>query len=114
MRADHPGVNSSSICKFVNRFLKCLLPFCQTDLSYFFENSGHVEAAIKSYKQALQLRADFPEATCNLLHTLQASCCKIRAGYIYLCNHHQTWIECIENTGSKNEGLACQILRYLG
>lgn len=33
--------------------------------------SGHVEAAIKSYKQALLLRADFPEATCNLLHTLQ-------------------------------------------
>ncbi len=33
--------------------------------------SGHVEAAIKSYKQALVLRADFPEATCNLLHTLQ-------------------------------------------
>ena len=33
--------------------------------------SGHVEAAIKSYKQALFLRPDFPEATCNLLHTLQ-------------------------------------------
>ena len=33
--------------------------------------SGHVEAAIKSYKQALLLRPDFPEATCNLLHTLQ-------------------------------------------
>lgn len=34
-------------------------------------DSGHVEAAIKSYKQALLLRPDFPEATCNLLHTLQ-------------------------------------------
>jgi hypothetical protein len=33
-----------------------------------------VEAAIKSYKQALVLRADFPEATCNLLHTLQCVC----------------------------------------
>lgn len=33
--------------------------------------SGHVEAAIKSYRQALVLRPDFPEATCNLLHTLQ-------------------------------------------
>jgi hypothetical protein len=33
--------------------------------------SGHVEAAIKSYEQALALRTDFPEATCNLLHTLQ-------------------------------------------
>lgn len=33
--------------------------------------SGLVEAAIKSYRQALVLRPDFPEATCNLLHTLQ-------------------------------------------
>ncbi|MED6217438.1 hypothetical protein PIB30_017685 [Stylosanthes scabra] len=32
---------------------------------------GHVEASIKSYRQALILRQDFPEATCNLLHTLQ-------------------------------------------
>lgn len=30
-----------------------------------------MEAAITSYKQALLLRPDFPEATCNLLHTLQ-------------------------------------------
>lgn len=30
-----------------------------------------MEAAIKSYKQALHLRPEFPEATCNLLHTLQ-------------------------------------------
>ncbi|KAJ4946666.1 hypothetical protein NE237_005541 [Protea cynaroides] len=36
--------------------------------------SGHVELAIKSYKQALLLRPDFPEATCNLLHTLQCVC----------------------------------------
>jgi hypothetical protein len=36
--------------------------------------SGHVEAAIKSYEQALALRTDFPEATCNLLHTLQCVC----------------------------------------
>lgn len=32
---------------------------------------GLVEAAIISYKQALQLRQDFPEVTSNLLHTLQ-------------------------------------------
>lgn len=32
-----------------------------------------MEAAIKSYKQALVLRPDFPEATCNLLHTLQVN-----------------------------------------
>lgn len=37
----------------------------------FMGISGHVEPAIKSYKQALALRPDFPEATCNLLHTLQ-------------------------------------------
>lgn len=34
-------------------------------------DSGLVEAALKSYKQALALRPEFPEATCNLLHTLQ-------------------------------------------
>ncbi|KAJ6296649.1 hypothetical protein OIU78_022384 [Salix suchowensis] len=36
--------------------------------------SGHVDAAIKSYRKALLLRPDFPEATCNLLHTLQLPC----------------------------------------
>jgi len=36
-------------------------------------DSGHVEAAVKAYKDALVLRSDFPEATCNLLHTLQVS-----------------------------------------
>ncbi|KAJ6291966.1 hypothetical protein OIU76_023955 [Salix suchowensis] len=36
---------------------------------------GHVDAAIKSYRKALLLRPDFPEATCNLLHTLQCVCC---------------------------------------
>lgn len=30
-----------------------------------------MDEAIKSYKQALILRPDFPDATCNLLHTLQ-------------------------------------------
>lgn len=30
-----------------------------------------MEAAVKSYRQALLIRPDFPEATCNLLHTLQ-------------------------------------------
>jgi hypothetical protein len=39
--------------------------------------SGHVEAAVKSYKQALILRPEFPEATCNLLHTLQVYISKI-------------------------------------
>ncbi|KAG9447181.1 hypothetical protein H6P81_013309 [Aristolochia fimbriata] len=33
--------------------------------------NGLVEAAIKSYTEALFLRPDLPEATCNLLHTLQ-------------------------------------------
>lgn len=35
--------------------------------------SGHVDLAITCYKQALLLRPDFPEATCNLLHTLQVN-----------------------------------------
>lgn len=45
--------------------------------------SGHIEAAIKSYKQALALRPDFPEATCNLLHTLQ-----VRINLIYNLQYH--------------------------
>jgi len=43
-------------------------------LASAYKDSGHVETAIISYKQALQLRPDFPEATCNLLHTLQVTC----------------------------------------
>ncbi|CAN0892128.1 Probable UDP-N-acetylglucosamine--peptide N-acetylglucosaminyltransferase SEC [Linum grandiflorum] len=38
------------------------------------KDSGHVEAAVKNYRQALVLRPDFPEATCNLVHTLQCVC----------------------------------------
>ncbi|KAI3742260.1 hypothetical protein L1987_59940 [Smallanthus sonchifolius] len=46
------------------------------NLASSYKDIGHVEAAIKSYRQALAIRPDFPEATCNLLHTLQqeASC----------------------------------------
>jgi hypothetical protein len=49
----------------------CIISFVVADVLFPAWTSGHVEAAIKSYKQALVLRADFPEATCNLLHTLQ-------------------------------------------
>ncbi|TYI57459.1 hypothetical protein E1A91_D11G282600v1 [Gossypium mustelinum] len=45
------------------------------NLASAYKDSEHVEAAVKSYKQALLLRPDFPEATCNLLHTLQCVCC---------------------------------------
>nr|GEW86033.1 probable UDP-N-acetylglucosamine--peptide N-acetylglucosaminyltransferase SEC [Tanacetum cinerariifolium] len=44
------------------------------NLASAYKDSGHVEAAIKSYRQALAIRPDFPEATCNLLHTLQCVC----------------------------------------
>lgn len=44
------------------------------NLASAYKDSGLVEAAIHSYKQALILRSDFPEATCNLLHTLQCVC----------------------------------------
>lgn len=49
--------------------------------------SGHVEAAIKSYKQALALRPDFPEATCNLLHTLQVY---LKVNFSVLFWRHET------------------------
>ncbi|KAK6793445.1 hypothetical protein RDI58_006898 [Solanum bulbocastanum] len=42
-------------------------------LASAYMTSGNVEAAIKGYRQALMLCADFPEATCNLFHTLQMS-----------------------------------------
>ncbi|CAN1729688.1 Probable UDP-N-acetylglucosamine--peptide N-acetylglucosaminyltransferase SEC [Linum perenne] len=44
------------------------------NLASAYKDSGRVEAAVKSYSQALVLRPDFPEATCNLLHTLQCVC----------------------------------------
>ncbi|KAH0691935.1 hypothetical protein KY289_019293 [Solanum tuberosum] len=43
-------------------------------LASTYMTSGNVEAAIKGYRQALMLCPDFPEATCNLLHTLQRVC----------------------------------------
>ena len=44
------------------------------NLASAYKGSGLVEAVIKCYKQPLLLRPDFPEAICNLLHTLQCVC----------------------------------------
>ncbi|KAH0687947.1 hypothetical protein KY290_020117 [Solanum tuberosum] len=43
-------------------------------LASAYMTSGNVEAAIKGYRQTLMLCPDFPEATCNLLYTLQRVC----------------------------------------
>ncbi|KAE8713853.1 Detected protein of confused Function [Hibiscus syriacus] len=43
----------------------------EVNLAYAYKDSGDVETAVKSYKQALFFRPNFPEANCNLLHTLQ-------------------------------------------
>ncbi|CAN0903308.1 Probable UDP-N-acetylglucosamine--peptide N-acetylglucosaminyltransferase SEC [Linum grandiflorum] len=50
------------------------MPEAHANLASAYKDSGHVEAAVKCYRQSLLLRPDFPEATCNLLHTLQCVC----------------------------------------
>lgn len=65
------------LCLPINISVEIWICICLISMAYALHPfacatcSGHVEAAIKSYRQALTLRPDFPEATCNLLHTLQ-------------------------------------------
>ncbi|KAL5161445.1 putative UDP-N-acetylglucosamine--peptide N-acetylglucosaminyltransferase SEC [Glycine soja] len=58
--------------------------------------SGHVEDAVKSYKQALILRPDFSELTYNLLHTLQLE-----------------QIECRVNSAEREAKLLTEQLKHL-
>lgn len=44
------------------------------NLASAYKDSGLSESAIQSYRHALLLRPNFPEAFCNLLHTLQCVC----------------------------------------
>ncbi|KAE8729898.1 Pentatricopeptide repeat-containing protein [Hibiscus syriacus] len=43
----------------------------EVNLASAYKDSGDVETTVKSYKQALFFRPNFPEANCNLQHTLQ-------------------------------------------
>jgi tetratricopeptide (TPR) repeat protein len=39
--------------------------------SFSFQDSGNIPEAIASYRTALKLKPDFPDAYCNLAHCLQ-------------------------------------------
>lgn len=46
---------------------------CILNISVFFgpQDSGNIPEAIASYRTALKLKPDFPDAYCNLAHCLQ-------------------------------------------
>lgn len=82
LQLDQPWLKPMQIWHMRIKTRKCLsyLNYCKWKLylsrayvlsSFFTFCRGLMELAIISYKQALQLRPDFPEVTCNLLHTLQ-------------------------------------------
>ena len=41
---------------------------------YLIQDSGNIPEAIQSYRTALKLKPDFPDAYCNLAHCLQIIC----------------------------------------
>ena len=50
-------------------------PDFSPDISFFvLQDSGNIPEAIQSYKTALKLKPDFPDAFCNLSHCLQIVC----------------------------------------
>ena len=38
---------------------------------FLLQDAGNISEAIQSYKTALKLKPDFPDAYCNLAHCLQ-------------------------------------------
>lgn len=40
-------------------------------INQFFQDSGNIPEAIQSYRTALKLKPEFPDAFCNLAHCLQ-------------------------------------------
>ena len=45
------------------------------NLASAYKDAARQDVAIASYRRALSLRPDFPEAFANLVHSLQATCC---------------------------------------
>lgn len=43
-------------------------------MMFFLKDSGNIPEAIQSYRTALKLKPDFPDAYCNLAHCLQIVC----------------------------------------
>lgn len=61
----------------------------RTKFSHFtiyFQDSGNIPEAIASYRTALKLKPDFPDAYCNLAHCLQVKNNKPIIGFP-CCNH---------------------------
>lgn len=46
-----------------------------SNASFYFQDSGNIPEAIASYRTALKLKPDFPDAYCNLAHCLQVRKC---------------------------------------
>ncbi len=55
------------------------LPEAHANLASAYKDAARHDAAIVSYRRALELRSDFPEAFANLVHSLQV-CRAIREG----------------------------------
>lgn len=61
----------SSSCHVSCLLVTSFLPVCLFLL--FLQDSGNIPEAIASYRTALKLKPDFPDAYCNLAHCLQVS-----------------------------------------
>ena len=48
--------------------------------SFVLQDSGNIPEAIASYKTALKLKHDFPDAYCNLAHCLQVGISTLMIG----------------------------------
>ena len=57
-----------------NRFNLIHLSIYLSIFCPFFKDSGNIPEAIQSYRTALKLKPDFPDAYCNLAHCLQIVC----------------------------------------
>jgi len=59
-----------------NHFIDFQIPVGGTwaECMTFFQDSGNIPEAIQSYRTALKLKPDFPDAYCNLADCLQTVC----------------------------------------
>ena len=62
--------------------MNILTMLCVFECLFFVQDSGNIPEAISSYRTALKLKPDFPDAYCNLAHCLQVSTILI---YGFLC-----------------------------
>lgn len=58
------------------------------------QDSGNIPEAIASYRTALKLKPDFPDAYCNLAHCLQVSMFAITPVFVCSIYSCQKWSKC--------------------